>query len=429
MQFSWLETFLRPFSIMYSMVLVYIMDMVLIESRFSKQVYFGTTALCGILSAIGLIVLYRVGGLEVMQKYSIFVGTLPSCILYYFLSKHRGSRFFLAFCTADMACMAMIMLSLSISMFLGGGLFVILLTRLILITLITFFVVKWVRKPFCRIMNDVKKGWGAAAFVTMLFYLLLYGYFLFPTSIEQRPTYVPVGMLILILLFSCYWFIYKTISWLNEIHLAEKTEQGLRLQLALQKEQYGAIEEKIKVDQMFRHDLRHHAKLLAQMLGEKKIEEALAYTQKIGNYTLDKTRKNYCENVVVNAVLSAQLKTAEMQGIVVTCKAVLPTVVDRDEMELCVVLSNLLENAIEHCQKKGTNASLDISIKKNKEQILIRIRNSFDGKLIQNENGDYLSSKLQGGIGLKSVSAIVAKHHGVINITHTEKTFTVDVAL
>lgn len=429
MQTEFVDSFLRPFILIYSTALLFIIDMALIESRFSKRLYYAIATSGLIASCVSLVVLYNIGGMELMQHMGFFVATLPSCLWFYILSKYRDSRFFLAFCIADISGIAMMVLSLSISTYWGGSPLVDLMIRIVLLLLMTVLMVKYVAKPFCHIISTIKKGLGAATFVTLLFYLLLYGYFMFPTTIEKRPEYVPVGILILILLFSCYWFIYKTISWLNDIHLAEKTEQGLRLQLALQKEQYGAIEEKIKADKVFRHDFRHHTKLLAELLGEKKYEEALAYTQKFDNYTLETTVKSYCENVVVNAVLSSHLSTTEVLGIEVTCKAVLPVMLDIDEMELCVVLSNLLENAIENCHSENGVSILDISIKKNKGQLCIRIQNSFDGMAQQDENGAYLSTKPQGGIGLKSVAAIVEKHHGAINIAHTSKVFTVDIAL
>lgn len=430
MDIKLVENFLEPLVLVYSIVMLYIMDMALIESRFSRRVYYGIATAGMIVSCGTLIVLYRIGGLAMMQSYGLFVGMLPSCALFYFLSKHRGSRLFLAFCTADIAGIAMMMLSMTISIFFGENLLAALLTQVILITLMTIFIVTRVAKPFCNVMNAVQKGWSAAAIITLQFYLLLYGYFLYPTAIENRPEYVPVGIMLLVLLFSCYWFIYKTISWLNEIHLAEKTEQGLRLQLALQKKQYSTIQEKVERDKIFRHDLRHHAKLLAEMLSKNNVEEALAYLQKLSSYALETGTIIYCENMVVNAVLCSQLVAAKQLGIKVTCKAVLPAVVEIDEMELCVVLSNLLENAIEHCSSNGTDtAILDISIKKNKGQIYIRIQNSFDGEIRQRENGEYLSLKQQGGIGLKSVAAIVTKYNGAMNITHTKTHFTVDVAL
>lgn len=430
MQLVWVETFLRPFTIIYCIVLVYLMDMALIESRFPKIVYFIATALCVIFSSAMLLVLYHTAGLLAIQKYFICAIALPPCLLYYFLSKHRGSRFFFAFCTADMACMSMIMLSMSMSMFLGGSLTVILLTRLLLVTLMAIFIIKYVRRPFCYIINNIQTGWGTAAFLALVFYLLLYGYFLFPTAIKQRPKYMPVGILILVLLFSCYWFIYKSILWQNKVHQAEKTEQGLRLQLTLQKEQYDAIEKKIQKDQIFRHDLRHHARLLADMLYKQNVEEALNYLEKLSTYTLMTSTKIYCENLVVNAVLSSQLAVAKQQNIQVNCKVSLPANLDVDGMELCVLLSNLLENAIEHCCSDGTYVPvLDISILKNNAQICIRIRNNFYGRLYEDKNGTYFSQKPQGGIGLQSVSAIVAKHHGAMNITYTNQTFTVDVAL
>lgn len=236
-------------------------------------------------------------------------------------------------------------------------------------------------------------------------------------------------VIILVLLFVVHLFIYKTIARFDTIYLAEKTEQELRRLLELQKEQYSAIEEKLRENQIIRHDLRHHMNLLAAMLSNRDFEEALSYIQKFNQYNLEAVEKKYCENAVVNAVLSSHLRGAAQRGIRVSCRAVLPQEAGIDEVELCIVLSNLLENAIEHCCGKEETPLLDISVKKNRGQVCIRIENSFDGRLLRDKNGDYISEKPQGGIGCKSVSMIVEKHHGVLNISHTENVFTVDVAL
>lgn len=430
MQLEWQESFLGSLVLIYSTVLIFIMDMAFIESRFSKRIYLIIATLGMLLSCGALIILNQIGGLLMLKHYGVYFVTIPSFILFYVLSKHRGNQFFLAYCTADIAGISMMMISISVSFYLKDNLFSTLIIWTLLLTLMIIYIVKWVAKPFSKIINEVEKGWGIATLITFQLYLFLHSHFIIHELNGYRFKFFLFGALILSLVFSIYRLIYKAILKHDENCLVENEEQQLRLQLAIQKEQFGFLQKKIDMDKMFRHDLRHHTKLILELIHNDNIEGAENYLQRISGYALEASIKNYCENMMVNAVLSVQLAVAKQRGINVICRVALPSKIEIDEMEICAILSNLIENAVEHCQGNEDGESmLNILIRKNKEQLCIRISNSFDGNCRQNEYGEYLSTKPHGGIGLKSVCAIIEKHNGVINITHSDKMFRVDVAL
>ena len=89
----------------------------------------------------------------------------------------------------------------------------------------------------------------------------------------------------------------------------------------------------------------------------------------------------------------------------------LPAQISVDETDFCLVLSNLLENALEASLKTAKfRQRIDIKIYRHASNlILIQIENAFDGKIQQN-HGIFLSSKRnQNGIGIQSVRHIVEK--------------------
>ena len=92
--------------------------------------------------------------------------------------------------------------------------------------------------------------------------------------------------------------------------------------------------------------------------------------------------------------------------------------------DLCIVLGNLLDNAIEATEKLEDEEEKQIFIKLiyQKKRLLIEIRNPYRGSLKKGRSGDYLSGKNDQenhGIGLKSVRKVVEKYDGTLDI-HTE---------
>ena len=102
-----------------------------------------------------------------------------------------------------------------------------------------------------------------------------------------------------------------------------------------------------------------------------------------------------------------------------------------DETDFCLVLSNLLENALEASLKTAKfRQRIDIKIYRHASNlILIQIENAFDGKIQQN-HGIFLSSKRnQNGIGIQSVRHIVEKTGGGCDFTYDNGIFTAKIML
>ena len=174
------------------------------------------------------------------------------------------------------------------------------------------------------------------------------------------------------------------------------------------KERLQLTESSMQKDRIMRHDRRHFEALLYQLLEEGNIEEAKKYlAERLAMEPHPVMR--YCENTTVNAAISHYMACAKMENIAMTVSANIPSGLSVNELELAIVISNLLENAINACRKlPETDRYLKLTAKY-KIQLLLEIENSCDRKVALDEDGYPFSKDENHGIGTRSVLAFVNK--------------------
>ena len=174
------------------------------------------------------------------------------------------------------------------------------------------------------------------------------------------------------------------------------------------KERLQLTESSMQKDRIMRHDRRHFEALLYQLLEEGNIEEAKKYLAERLAMEPQPVMK-YCENTTVNAAISHYMACAKMENIAMTVSANIPSGLSVNELELAIVISNLLENAINACRKlPETDRYLKLTAKY-KIQLLLEIENSCDRKVALDEDGYPFSKDENHGIGTRSVLAFVNK--------------------
>ena len=174
------------------------------------------------------------------------------------------------------------------------------------------------------------------------------------------------------------------------------------------KERLQLTESSMQKDRIMRHDRRHFEALLYQLLEEGNIEEAKKYLAERLAMEPQPVMK-YCENTTVNAAISHYMACAKMENIAITVSANIPSGLSVNELELAIVISNLLENAINACRKlPETDRYLKLTAKY-KIQLLLEIENSCDRKVALDEDGYPFSKNENHGIGTRSVLAFVNK--------------------
>ena len=200
---------------------------------------------------------------------------------------------------------------------------------------------------------------------------------------------------------------------------AEKTRLEYEMaaasqQLELQKLQYQKIAENDAEVKSQRHDLRHQLAVIRNLNEQGNQEKLGRYIDTLIRKIPSDKELRLCENYAINAVAYYYASAAAQQNIKVDLRfAIPPELTPIIESDLCIVVGNLLENAVEACMRM-TDGERFIRLYSNLEYgtLTITVDNSFDGN-VNEKKGVFLSSKREGiGIGLSSVASIAKKYDG-----------------
>lgn len=164
----------------------------------------------------------------------------------------------------------------------------------------------------------------------------------------------------------------------------------------------------------YRHDMRHHFALLQGLASKGYIEEIQEYLRTAQSDIDTITPIRFCENETVNLILSAYATKAKQSGILLTVEARLPDSLPFSDTELCSLLSNALENAIQASENIADSNERYIKLRmySKNNKLCIDIRNSYQTEPIFHQ-GLPVSKEQGHGFGTKSMAHIVEKHGGV----------------
>lgn len=238
--------------------------------------------------------------------------------------------------------------------------------------------------------------------------------------------YIVVSIVLLIILTLFYAIFLMMALSLNKNARLQQENHFLSLQQARYENLCSAIEEARQA----RHDIRHHFLQLSSLAEKGDLEKIKEYlsnaNSKIPDYNL-----HFCENQAADSVISHYAALAKRENIPFQANAALPAHISIDQIDMCLVLSNLLENALEASLKaKPFNRRIHAEVYlHHKHLLLIQVENTFEGK-IQEKNHIFQSSKRPGnGVGIQSVRHIAEKNGGDSSFTYENGVFTAKIML
>ena len=233
--------------------------------------------------------------------------------------------------------------------------------------------------------------------------------------------YIVVSIVLLIIL---------TLFYAIFLMMALSLNKNARLQqenhfLSLQRSRYDNLCAAIEETRQVRHDIRHHCLQLSALAETGDMEKVKEYLLRADSKMPD-IDLHFCDNQAVDSILGYYSEHAKQEGIPFLAQIDIPeNFSGDDEMDICLVLSNLLENAIE--------ASLKTEVSRRKIVIkmylhythilLIQAENNFDAKILE-KNGVFQSTKHSGnGIGIQSIRHITERNGGASSFTYKDGEF------
>lgn len=189
-----------------------------------------------------------------------------------------------------------------------------------------------------------------------------------------------------------------------------------RLQVKSQAEKYQSISDNFEKQKKRTHEYKNQIECMESLLVQKQYSKLEEYVKGICG-RLDKELDAIdTNNIIVNAILNTKYQEAEENGIVFVLRVNdLSSLRFKDE-DIVIILSNLLNNAIEACKKCDSNRRiLKLKFVKEDGMIKIGVRNTFNNPILY-ENGEIKSTKLvkteEHGVGIKNIIEIIEKYDG-----------------
>ncbi len=180
----------------------------------------------------------------------------------------------------------------------------------------------------------------------------------------------------------------------------------------------------------WRHDYHNHIQALQASMALGKYEEVNAYLRQLNDDLTQVDTAVKTGRVMVDAILNGKMNIAAQNGIPVNAKAVLPAGVTVSDVDLCVIIGNLLDNAVEENRKlPPEDRFIRIYIGKKNTQLYLAITNAA-GKKQSRQGSLFSSSKGMGhGFGLGRVKSTVAKYGGLFSADSEDGGFTAEILI
>lgn len=227
---------------------------------------------------------------------------------------------------------------------------------------------------------------------------------------------------LLLLLFIAAILTYATnlravMSSVHSARLRAESEETKKL-LAMQERSYSQLLENIQQTQAARHDLRFHLSVI-QELAEK--GDMLTLTDYLADYAerLSPGEQKYCDNVAVDAVVRHFIQKARALGAACSCVVLLPPKAEIADVDLCVILGNLLENALHALESQGADGVLQLRCALRERRMLLTLDNTLPADF----------PGFRAGVGLQSVSAISARYNGSAKFEAVDGMFKASIIL
>jgi len=179
----------------------------------------------------------------------------------------------------------------------------------------------------------------------------------------------------------------------------------------------------------FRHDIKNHLSTINYSINHNKPDDAAAHIATlIGN---TETPGNFSKtgNIAFDSIINYKLRNVEEDGITTVVDVSIPQNLNIEVSDTVKIMGNILDNAI-NAVNIVDEKSINLKIKFNKGRLIINLENTFNGIVRYEKNKIApLIDDGKHGYGLKNVQSSVEKYNGIMEMTHSDTAFVIDILL
>lgn len=206
---------------------------------------------------------------------------------------------------------------------------------------------------------------------------------------------------------------------INRQYEVEKELARLKSEQAeLLERDYTAVNRAYQVNAKLFHDFHNHIGVLRQFLTHEKYGEAVRYLDELQAPVRNLTAAVWTGDETADYLINSKAAAAEADGVRFQVQVEFPRRTNIRSVDLCAILGNLLDNAIEAARQveNPERRTVALTIRRIHQMLVIKVENSFSSVPVQ-ENGELKTTKTEGGLhgwGLKSAQTAAEKYDGMV---------------
>lgn len=213
-------------------------------------------------------------------------------------------------------------------------------------------------------------------------------------------------------------------------HIAQSFRYKLENQnLQLQKDYYQELEGNQKQLRKVHHDMNNHFGVMLNLIREKQPGQVENYLANLTEQHI-LSNHNFCKNTIVNAVLNAKYQVMQDYQIDCSMQLDIDTLITIDDIDLCSLFGNTLDNAIE-AAKQAPIKEITMKARYYNGFLSYEITNTKKHQIKKN-GSRFFSTKAkpqEHGIGLQAVRSIVESYNGTLDIHYDDELFSLVVLI
>ena len=293
-----------------------------------------------------------------------------------------------------------------------------------------FLLFVWLRRIFSRdkVFYDLgKKEWGKFL-VFILFSMVALVFLLLDEQCRENTALVVSFDLMLMNVF--FYFS------MRDIIQKEKENQKYRLMQEKARGQlrlYNSMENAYRDQRRNTHEFKNHIGCIQGLLQERKTQEALHYVEQIWKKHIEEDNSVRTGNDIIDIIVNQKLREAMREKITFVMSLGNMEKFPLQESDTVVLLSNLLENAMEACRKiqKEEERTMRLKMARRGESFVLVVSNRVRDKVkITDQVAETTKEdKLAHGIGMSNIKEIISKYHGEGECRYQDGWFTYTIIL
>lgn len=298
---------------------------------------------------------------------------------------------------------------------------------------ISFLCILWIKKQFGKKSTEMLADAEWTKFLifpmfTLITILTLLLTFQYTENETQANTLYSIALGMVVMNVFVYYLMNDIL--IREAKLHEK--EILELQVKNQMEMYRSVSEKFDIQKRKSHEFKNQILCIESLLKDKEYSQAIEYASKISeNFSKERNAIN-TNHVIINAILNTKYEEAIKKHIVFVFKVGDLSQLEMEDEDLVVILANLLNNAIEACEKCSGKKVIKFKSIIEDGMMILSVKNTYSQPL-KYENNEIKTTKQvepdEHGIGIKNIVRIIEKYNGEYVIQNDDKEFYFSIIL